>query len=610
MERFFTPIKQSFSAPRRQSIKTAGLILIATGLLVLGGIIWFAQSKFLPGTTLETIAIGGLTPDEAAVIVSQVGLEPPEHVLELSADEVTIASSSSELGAHYEHQDDLTQLLVDQQADWLSWLGQVLFPSQAPLAQTLPVEYDPTQLLALIEALRQQFDMEPQPPSVQLGTSGVPTSLVVNEGKDAFAVQLDATVEKLMQTVASTAQNQPASDAKKVIRVEAVVTQTSRQLTQEEVIQARERGEKLVGQRLVFTKDTLRKTMNDMALVSFLQLPAGYHGGLLEDTLTEWETELNRPPQNAEFSYDPETLRVLSFAPHRNGLTLDISATRESVLESLREMEQAEAGEGSENTHTKDLILAEAVPEITLASTNDLGINERIGFGESYYSGSIPNRIHNVSLTAQRINMAIVPPGKEFSFNKTLGDVSAATGFRSAYIIKDGRTSLGDGGGVCQVSTTLFRALLDAGLNITRRLQHSYRVSYYELDNQPGFDATVYAGNVDLWFINDTDHHVLIYTEANPQTRHMFVELYGTSDGRTTEITNYQSWDYRPALPPEYIPDPSLAPGQLQQVDWPASGIKTQFTHIVRDKDGQVMSERNYYSNYRPWSAKFLQGVE
>src|SRR5690606_29560789 len=115
----------------------------------------------------------------------------------------------------------------------------------------------------------------------------------------------------------------------------------------------------------------------------------------------------------------------------------------------LRELEQAEAGEGSENTHTKDLILAEAAPEMTLADTNNLGINERIGFGESYYSGSIPNRIHNVSLTAQRINMAIVPPGKEFSFNRTLGDVSAAIGFRSAYIIKDGRTSLGDGGGVC-----------------------------------------------------------------------------------------------------------------------------------------------------------------
>jgi vancomycin resistance protein YoaR len=77
---------------------------------------------------------------------------------------------------------------------------------------------------------------------------------------------------------------------------------------------------------------------------------------------------------------------------------------------------------------------------------------------------------------------------------------------------------LGDGGGVCQVSTTLFRSVLDAGLKVTRRLPHSYRVSYYELDTKPGVDATVYAGETDFRFINDTDHHILIHAEADSKT--------------------------------------------------------------------------------------------
>jgi vancomycin resistance protein YoaR len=383
----------------------------------------------------------------------------------------------------------------------------------------------------------------------------------------------------------------------------------SQQLTDEQTEQATKRAADLVGERIALGEQETRRVLSDTSLVTLLKLPEGYREDLLEEILIEWETELNRPPSNAEFEYNPDTLQVTKFVPHRDGLTLNKEQTAQNILGGLYELEHTDTENLAKGILEKELVLQETPPEITLADTNDLGITERIGFGESWYYHSIPNRVHNVSLTTSRISLAIVPPGHEFSFNQTLGDVSSATGFRPAYVIKDGHTLLGDGGGVCQVSTTLFRALLDSGLNITRRLQHSYRVSYYELDRQPGFDATVYAGNVDLRFINDTDHHVLVYGQANPNTLYMTIELYGTSDGRTTEITNHQTWDSRPPLPPQYTPDPSLAPGQLVQVDWAASGIKAQFTHIVRDKDGQAISEETYYSNYRPWAAKFLQGV-
>lgn len=211
--------------------------------------------------------------------------------------------------------------------------------------------------------------------------------------------------------------------------------------------------------------------------------------------------------------------------------------------------------------------------------------------------------------TFSRINNIIIKPGEEFRFNNALGDVSRESGYQPAYVIRSGQTVLGDGGGVCQVSTTVFRAALNAGLPITKRKAHSYRVSYYELDSKPGVDATVYSGDIDLRFINDTGHHILIHTQTDSKNLWMKVEMYGTSDGRTSEIVDHKTWDARPAAATVYIPDPSLPAGTKKQVDWSASGIKASFKNVVRDKNGQLIREEEYYSNYIPWSAKYLVGT-
>ena len=140
----------------------------------------------------------------------------------------------------------------------------------------------------------------------------------------------------------------------------------------------------------------------------------------------------------------------------------------------------------------------EANPDYDTADVNDLGIRELIGRGTSKYAGSIASRIHNISVGTSSFDGALVEPGEVFSFNNTVGDVSTYTGYKQSYIIKDGQTVLGDGGGLCQVSTTLFRAAMDAGLPIVERRSHSYRVGYYEQDAKPGLDATVYSPTTDL----------------------------------------------------------------------------------------------------------------
>lgn len=245
---------------------------------------------------------------------------------------------------------------------------------------------------------------------------------------------------------------------------------------------------------------------------------------------------------------------------------------------------------------------------MSLSETNDLGINDLIGFGESYYDHSISGRIHNVALTSSKLNNTLVAPGQEFSFNQTIGEVSAATGYQNGYVIQGGRSVLSPGGGVCQVSTTLFRALLDAGLQITLRHPHSYRVSYYELNNDPGFDATVYSGNIDLRFINDTDHYLLISSQTDNDNLYMTVKIYGYDDGRYTTITDYKKYNFVGAPATEYIVDASLPSGTKKQIDWAVGGLQTIFTHTIYNGDNSIRSQTKYPSKYQAWSAKFLVG--
>jgi vancomycin resistance protein YoaR len=239
--------------------------------------------------------------------------------------------------------------------------------------------------------------------------------------------------------------------------------------------------------------------------------------------------------------------------------------------------------------------------------TNELGIRELIGTGVSYFSGSIENRKFNIGLAASRINGVLIPPGEEFSFVNTVGDISANTGFKQAYVIKSGRTVLDDGGGVCQVSTTIFRAALNSGLPITARTAHAYRVGYYEQGFPPGIDATIFHPSVDFKFKNDTDKHILV--QASVAGNSLTVELYGTSDGRTVTMTKPVVTGITPAPPEIRQDDPTLPRGTVKQVDWAANGANVSFSRTVT-KGGITYINEVFRSNYRPWQAVFLVGTK
>lgn len=322
----------------------------------------------------------------------------------------------------------------------------------------------------------------------------------------------------------------------------------------------------------------------------------------LKTYLDPIQKEIYIEPVNAEFKIEGN--KVVTFKESINGKDVDFE-----TLQSTLEKEIPKLITQQTKNLTVKIPIVTTEPEITTSEVNDLGIVEEIGYGSSAFAHSIPNRIHNVALAASRINGILVAPGEEFSFVKYLGDVSKFTGYKEAYIISGGKTILGDGGGVCQVSTTLFRAILDAGLTITERHPHAYRVGYYEQDSGPGIDATVYVPSVDLKFKNDTGHHILIQSYVNQNNQTMSFTLYGTKDGREVTITQPVISSQISAPEPLYQDDPSLPVGQIKQIDYAAAGAKVSFSRTVT-KDGKVIINETFNSNYRPWQAVFLRGIK
>ncbi len=231
--------------------------------------------------------------------------------------------------------------------------------------------------------------------------------------------------------------------------------------------------------------------------------------------------ELKQSPQDAQLII--ENGRAKTFNPGQNGQVLDLYALRLALNKSATEI-------------ALPVILTE--PKNKLADTNSLGINELVAVGVSDFTGSPRNRIVNVNVGAEKFDGIIVKPGQEFSFNEYLGDVDAEHGFLPELVIKPGGVIPEFGGGLCQVSSTAFRAAMNAGLPITARRNHSFAVQYYA---PQGTDATIYPGSQDLKFINNLSSNMLIHTKI--VGKKLYFEYYGTKDARQVSFDGPYQYD-------------------------------------------------------------------
>ncbi len=298
--------------------------------------------------------------------------------------------------------------------------------------------------------------------------------------------------------------------------------------------------------------------------------------------------------------------KVTDFHMPKPGTALEEKTTIDALLKILNDRRtDSEAGK------TLTLSVNESAQPELPNNFLDLGIKELIGKATTTMTGSPTNRRLNIKNGVKFLTGILIEPGMEFSTIKTLGAIDNTTGYLPELVIKGDRTTPEFGGGLCQVATTLFRAILNAGLPITARSPHSYRVSYYEKDGDgktigPGLDATIYDPAPDLRFINDTAGNILVMGSVVGDR--ITFEFYGTSDGRTSAIDGPHTLTTSPSGDPIYIKTTEVPEGTTKQVEKPHPGGSAIATYTVM-RDGAEIYKKVFKSVYRPWPARYLVGV-
>ena len=317
----------------------------------------------------------------------------------------------------------------------------------------------------------------------------------------------------------------------------------------------------------------------------------------LTEFLTGLEPELERKPENARFIFNDDTRQLDLLQPAVIGRRLNITATLEAVSAGL-----------TAGRHTLALAFETAEPVVgDTATAEELGITENVVAASTYFSGSSTERVQNIALASASFHGLLVAPGETFSMADQLGDISLDNGYAEALIILGSRTIKGVGGGVCQVSTTLFRAVFFGGYPIEERHPHAYRVGYYEQgpgSPGPGLDATVFLPLVDFRFTNNTPYWLLMETYI--YGNQLLWKFYSTSDGRTVEWSKDTSNEVK-APKTLYRENADLPEGKIVQVDYKANGLDVVVFRTVW-RDGQVLHEDRIKTHYLPWRAIYEYG--
>ncbi len=313
----------------------------------------------------------------------------------------------------------------------------------------------------------------------------------------------------------------------------------------------------------------------------------GWKDNELKILADKWAKDSSRPPRNAKFEWKNGAVSVVSESI--DGLDVDPAAVIASIKEHAATPDKREY----------ELPARVVTPTVSSKDLGALGIKEQIGQGASTFKGSSPERATNIKVAAALLNGTVVPPGGMFSFLLAMGGIDEEHGFVPGYVIAAERTQLGVGGGVCQVSTTTFRAAFWSGMQIAERNQHSYRVGWYEENGEPvGFDAAVFDPGVDLKFVNNTSGYVLL--EALTTADSLTVTMYGTRAPGDVKLEGPVISNRTPPPPDVYEVDSRLPSGTKKQVETARAGLDTLITRRIA-VPGAPDKVDEFRSQYRAW---------
>jgi vancomycin resistance protein YoaR len=576
-----------------------GAMLFVCAVLALISAYQFTYAdKVIPGVYAFGVPLGGMTRDEAAAVLSDHFAYDQQTVFTFRDGERTWEYTAAELGVMYDPERTVDEALaygrggstidalVTQVLTWLN--GRAITPL---------VTYDENKAAAAVQSLAAAVDRQGAEASLQIdGTNVSAAPLQVGRTLD-----VNATLARLNAAINSLADGAVID----VIVSEMPVTVQGIELAESRAKAA------LSGPLTIFTDNGSGQMIgpwtisaDQIAASLRVEQTVGADGLRTYDVsvdfsgfaayLRELAPGLLTAPQDGRFDFDETTRQIAVIQPSSGGRSLNVEATI------ARMEEQVFSTTDRSVAMVYDYTPARYHDGVTAA---ELGITELIGEATTYYRGSQANRRTNIAVSVSRFDGVIIGPGEEFSFNTLLGEISPEAGFLEDNLIFGGRTILGIGGGVCQVSTTAFRAAFYAGYTIIERNSHGYRVGYYEQNGQPpGLDAAIWQPERDFRFQNDTPYHLLIEVDIYPADDALQFRLYSTPTGRTVEVETPRVSNLVPPVPDRFEVNNDLRPGEILQVDYSAQGADVNVTRTITYPDGTVKKD-NIFTHYLPWGA-------
>jgi vancomycin resistance protein YoaR len=334
------------------------------------------------------------------------------------------------------------------------------------------------------------------------------------------------------------------------------------------------------------TLGATRWNLRPARIARLLELPADGRGDLhiggngASGWFTALSKRVDRKPEDATWAISSSgRVRVV---PDKPGYLLDVPHSAAAVLRAALVTDPT--------LRSAKLVVEKANADRSTEEARAMQIRSLVASYQTFYGGE-PNRIHNVQLVSHLVDGHVIAPGAVFSFNEATGARTADKGFKEAPVIINGELKTGLGGGVCQVSTTVFNAAYEAGLPILARTNHALYISHYP----QGRDATVNYPDVDLKFVNDTGHWLLLRTWVGSSS--LTVALYGTPVHRRV-VSEAAPLVVSGATPVKKVPDPSLYVGQQVLEESGSPPRKTSVQRLVYSASGKVLHDTVFYSSY------------
>lgn len=536
---------------RRRGFAGPIIIVCALVAVLVAADYWLNSGNVHRGVEVGNVSLGGMDPAEAREVVRERAMGPLQEI-ELSGPE-RFSRSAEELGVNFHVNATVDKAYaVGREGNVLERLGERLRAAFPGITIDPNIDYRSEKVRAEVEEIAGQVDTPPRDATVEL----VGAQVEVGESREGYRLNVDDTMASVDEAI-----DGMTGEAK--LRGEVL----GPQITTAEAETAAEKAQSAVAQQLVFEHEDKNWTVSPADVGSSLdvapndgKISVSLNRDRMSDRLAAVYSDLTVKPKNASYDFDDSGNVVV--IPGREGRTIEwenlLDSVENNIFEGKREYQV-------QTTVEK--------PRYTTAGLEAKKPTDLLGSYRTNYTATTdqgPDRVTNLEISSNAVNGTFVAPGETFSMVQQVQNLD----YKEAYVIVDGKEVSADGGGLCQVTSTLYNAVLYAGLPVVERQPHDSVLPYI----RPGMDATVWYGDttttaddVDMKFKNNTDGYILLQ-ESVSDDGYVYANVYGVPNNLEVEMTSEPVWE------------------NSDGAEWT--------TYYTRSKNGEVVYKDNWNSEY------------